>query len=74
MELAAANDATVVGIAAGYGTYERPKIVDTPDIFRRVSNYAKWIDAQICMYSKHKSSTTTCPPTCKLRTETTSAL
>ena len=63
-----------VGIAAGYGTYECPKIVDMPDIFTRVSYYAKWIDAQICKYSKYKPSTTVCPPTRKLRAETTIAL
>lgn len=46
--------------------YKCPKQAGHPDLFVRVSYYAKWVDAQICKYSKKKPST--CPtmkPTAK---------
>ena len=59
-----------VGIASTYSTWECPKQADKPDIFMRVSHYAKWIDSQICLYSKYIPSTTKCPPKRQLRAAT----
>ena len=48
-----------VGITSTRSMFTCPKVADRPDIFTRVSSYAKWIDEQICLYSKRRPST--CP-------------
>ena len=53
MKQSAQNDVQV-GIATGY---DCPKKANRPDIFTKVSYYAKWIDRQICKYSKKKPTT-----------------
>ena len=63
-----------VGIASGYSTWDCPKQVDRPDVFTRVSYHAKWIDAEVCKYSKYIPSTITCPPTRQLRAATANAV